>query len=615
MNRLPPNDCEDAYPHLSAGFLLALSILTVAALALRIYRLDAESPNMDEMVQVEMYPLGLSQLIIAAADQGQPPLDYLIGAVLHRLHLAASDWWIRFPAAMFGAGCVFLFGWWIARIADPVAGLIAALLLAVCPLHVYMSQEARPYTIFFFFALAAILAYHRARCRQTVGAWGLFAALFLLLLMTRLDAPHFITAGLAAHALGAYSVVRCRADKDRRRLEAPRLWAGLSAVSIAYAIYNPIFGIVLDHSRRHFGVQEGAWFERVASQLAGAVGAIVHGYSMRTAFSPLVGSRWALALVLALFLPGLILLVRKSFRTRDSLTVLFSVSILPFPVLYAFSYACAGNAIPKPQYLLLAAAPLFACIALAISRLVAMAHRTGHLSARILCAGLAAAVAIPMAHASVRTLQTPDKRDWRGVMTYLRLHSQPGNAFAVVASDTVPSAFHVGVYGRGRYGLRGAKFLNIDFNAPVERLSELPWPALDNTVWILGYKDRMYLGYDQLPAPTYLTADAHVNSFNGLFLLEIRAGRPASQRLMEGLSALYHDLPERRGVIAPALFHGRYQLAQGDTEGARRWFELALRQCRSEAQAIVLKRDHLPEMTTFVSERSAGDSRYVRQGS
>ena len=117
-------------------FLAALFFVTLAALSARLYRLDAESLWMDELVTAETYPLQLPQLILKAADEGQPPLDNLIGALLPRLGLAGSDWWVRFPAAVFGSASVFLFGWRAGRIAGAFAGIGAAVLLAVCPLHI-----------------------------------------------------------------------------------------------------------------------------------------------------------------------------------------------------------------------------------------------------------------------------------------------------------------------------------------------------------------------------------------------------------------------------------------------------------------------------------------------
>ena len=135
-------------------FRTVLAGVVLLALALRLYGLSDESLWLDELATVRTYSLPLKPLIVQSAEVGQPPFDNLIGAALDRAGLADSDWWVRFPSALFGTGCVFAVGLWMAEVAGAVVGITSALVLAVCPIHVYLSQEARPYMSFFFFALA-----------------------------------------------------------------------------------------------------------------------------------------------------------------------------------------------------------------------------------------------------------------------------------------------------------------------------------------------------------------------------------------------------------------------------------------------------------------------------
>jgi hypothetical protein len=578
-------------------FLAALFFVTLAALSARLYRLDAESLWMDELVTAETYPLSLPQIILKAADEGQPPLDNLIGALLSRLGLADSDWWVRFPAAMFGSASVFLLGWWVSRIGGAFAGIGAAVLLSVCPLHIYMSQEVRPYALFFFLALATVLAFGRARRRQTFSSWCLFGGLLFCALMTRWTDPHFLAMAIAVYALGAFLHVRFRGTSADTRNEMTKLWAAATTIAIAYAMYNPFFGIVLDRSLRAVASHPTDVTGRMTTQLLESFKALFFGYSTRTVFSSLPGSAYVVLVAGAFSLFGLIMLLVRGVRGRDPSVVVFLATMVPFPFAYAFVFAQLGNAIPKPQYLLLGAVPVLAGIAVGADALRRPGLQFTRTGAAFLFIGVLGVFVIPMGRASVHSLTTLDKQDWRGVMTYLRTHSSVGDGFATVATDTVPPAFHVGVYGRARYGREDMKFLSISLDLRVDALDQSRWVRRDNTVWIVGYNDRMYLGYDQLPTPAPTTTDTRVHSFNGLFIMELPPGAPAASRLIDGLAWLYEQVPDGRSLIAPAIFCGRYLWARGNEREAARSFDTALRQCCSKEEAAILTHDYIAPLT------------------
>ena len=460
-----------------------------------------------------------------------------------------------------------------------------------------MSQEVRPYALFFFLALATVLAFGRARRRHTFFSWCLFGALLFCALMTRWTDPHFLTLGIIVYALGSLLHVRfCGSTADIRN-EMTKLWAAVTAIGIAYAMYNPFFGIVLDRGLRAVASHSAGVTARMSNQLLESFKALFFGYSTRTVFSSLPGDPRVVLAAGAFSLFGLLVLLVRGVRRRESAVAVFLAAMVPFPFVYAFVFAHLGNAIPKPQYLLLGAVPVLACIAVgadALRRLGVQVTRTG---AAFLFIGVLGVFAIPMARASVRSLSTVDKQDWRGVMAYLRTHSSVGDAFATVATDTVPPAFHVGVYGRARYGREDMKFLNIDLDVHVDLLDQPKWARRDNTVWIVGYNDRMYLGFDQLPTPAPTTTDTRVHSFSGLFIIELPPGEPAVARLIGGLAWLYEQVPDGRALIAPAIFRGRYLWARGDEREAAASFGVALRQCRSREEAAVLMHDHIAPLT------------------
>lgn len=584
-----PSSIQDArnptHKQITMALLLGVSVL---ALALRLYALDAESLWLDEFSQVSLYSLPLSYVATESARITQPPLDIFIGAGLHRLGLADHDGWVRVPAALFGAGGVLLLGWWIRRIAGPAAGVAAALLLAVCPLHLAMSQEVRPYTLLFFLSLLTLAMFARAHRRNTLLSWSVFSVVLLALLLTRWIEPHFITLGLVTYAAGAWFAAWRRAEPKLRPGETIKLWAAGTAVLAAYAVYNPIFGILFDRNRRAISSHASEGLERFSHLLSTSYTAMFSGYSWRTLYSALPASALVLALAGALAVLGLTLLIRSALQRRDPLIVLFVVAVVPFPFVYGAVFARLANAPSKPQYLLLMAAPLFGCIAIAVDALRKWTARRSLTLSRIVPATLLAFLVVPMAQASVHGLQVQDKRDWRGALTFLRDHADPDDAFAAVSPDCVPTRFYTTVGGLGRYFSPQTKFLRIELRTDDAVLSTPPWQRVGCTVWVLCYRDPMYTGVDLLSAPTDVPSHIAVHGFNGLFLLEVRGRSPAADRLMEGLTLLYRDLPDERSLVAPAYFQGKFLLAQGDLAGARAAFDTARRQCRNQAEVRFL---------------------------
>lgn len=64
---------------------------------------------------------------------------------------------LRSPSALFGVGAIVAI-YYVNRVAfSPLAGLVAAALMAVSPFAVYLSQEARHYTLPMFLITLALL--------------------------------------------------------------------------------------------------------------------------------------------------------------------------------------------------------------------------------------------------------------------------------------------------------------------------------------------------------------------------------------------------------------------------------------------------------------------------
>ena len=192
------------------------------------------------------------------------------------------------------------------------------------------------------------------------------------------------------------------------------------------------------------------------------------------------------------------LLAARSLRPDKSSARIFLVTLIPFPFLYAALYSNLSNSLPKPQYLLLMAAVLCTCVALAADGLrIRIASRSRLLGATMFLLVIVA-VGAPMAWASYQCLEETDKRDWRGIITHLSNHAADDDAFAVAGSNLVPSVYDMSVFGRSRYGMGQTKFVELATETSLGEFDRPMWRKLDGVVWLLVYRDLMCTGRDQI---------------------------------------------------------------------------------------------------------------------
>ncbi len=587
----------------SRSFAFGLAAVTAIALILRLYHLGFESLWYDELRQTSTYQLPLRHLISAAAGHGQPPLDYLIGFGLDKLGLAASDWWVRLPAALFGTASVALIGLLVKRMAGSFTAITAAGLLAVCPLHVVMSQEARPYTIFIFSALVTLLMLDFARRRHTPIAWMLFAISTTFMILTRWVGPQVVIVASSAYALGAWWLERRTTDQHARTRASQKLWAYFSAITFAYAVYGPIFGFILDGVGYVIDKPHTAWLPHVVEQLSDAYQAVWGGYSTSVLYGPMPTSGWLLVGAGLLTVIGIIHTITLV-RHKPVAGLILAV-LLPYPFLYAALYAKMTSIHAKPQYLLLASVPLAVLVAAGLERVRVSLSTRRRTFGSLAYAALLASLLLPMGSVSWSLLNRHDKRDWRGLMSFLKSRASADDAFAVASADTIPTTLAPVAGGKGRYGMGFARFLPIGLETTPESLVHESWHHPRNVVWIVGIKDRLYQGSEQLPTPTGVPDDMILRDFPGVFVVGIPGTASPARRLARGIEIITTHLPEGSAVVAPHLLRGRLLLAQGDITNARSAFDEAARQCRTPQELETLIRDYLPQS---IADRSVSAS-------
>jgi mannosyltransferase len=132
-------------------------IVLVGALV-RLYHLDFQSLWLDEGWQ---YSIASAQSLRGVFDRAlepaaaHPPLSYLINHLF--LQVQDSDFFLRLPSVLFGIGSLPLCYLLARRFAPPPAAVLAVLVFALSPLHIWYSQEARMYAQLIFLSLLSTI--------------------------------------------------------------------------------------------------------------------------------------------------------------------------------------------------------------------------------------------------------------------------------------------------------------------------------------------------------------------------------------------------------------------------------------------------------------------------
>jgi 4-amino-4-deoxy-L-arabinose transferase-like glycosyltransferase len=215
----------------------AAGILAVAA-ALRLFRLDAFSYGLDEILQTYWMTGSWHHFWESVRfDAVHPPLSYLLARVVELL--APSDAARKIPAVLFGVATVALFGALMARRAGRRAGLLAGALLALAPFHVRFSQELRPYPLALFTLCLALLLLDAYLARPNFGRLvGLYFAVVAAVYTLYLSQ---VVLAIAAGAMlweDAFAENQARRQASRRFLGWSPLFAG--TVFLAYLPWWPI---------------------------------------------------------------------------------------------------------------------------------------------------------------------------------------------------------------------------------------------------------------------------------------------------------------------------------------------------------------------------------------
>ncbi len=238
--------------------LLVLPIFLVGAW-LRFSGLDHSSLWLDELMQgaIDRRPLG-AVLLEVRNLVGQAPLDYLIGNVVQRF--GRSDAAVRFPAALLGCGALLLLYWLGCRVLNQRAALLGTLLLALAPLHLFYSREARPYALLTFMTLAVTLAFSYLWQAPSAGRTLVYGGLALLALYGHYYILIVLAVqGLLAGFFGLRALLwRQRADARHDRYAFSTVALGIAAAVLGFLPWL-IYDLITGPATQLSGTGQFAW--------------------------------------------------------------------------------------------------------------------------------------------------------------------------------------------------------------------------------------------------------------------------------------------------------------------------------------------------------------------
>ncbi len=344
--------------------LWALAGLTALGVAVRFASLGLQSYHHDEVITaIRVIPGSFGEMLHSVkASESNPPLYYILAWGWAKA-FGTSEFGLRSLSALFGAATVPV-GYLIGRqLATRRVGLLLAALIAVNPMLIWYSQEARSYALLVFFAALSLLFFMRA----LNGGRGRDLALWALSSALALCSHYYAVFPVALE--GAWLLFALRAHW---RLVLPALGAvaaaGLALLPLANAQTNPTHIGWIDHSP----LPERLW-ETAVSFLIGETGHVI-------AEPP--RERYALFPLALLGLALLLVALRGGRRERRGAGLglglgLGVLALASVAALLGKDYVVERNLLPALLPLLAAAAVGFG---------VAGARRLGLLLAVALCA-------------------------------------------------------------------------------------------------------------------------------------------------------------------------------------------------------------------------------------
>jgi mannosyltransferase len=324
---------------------LAVGVVTIIALILRVIAINRHSFWYDEAIAAQLSHASLHDLFRGIVkDNGNPPLYWMI------LHLWQKTWGdsesaLRSLSVIFGVAAVPLLAILGQQIVNRSAGLFAAALLAISPLAIELSNEARVYALLHLLTIVSMLLFFSWVKRPRGSTWLAYAVSVAALCYSH----YFAFFVPIAQGLGLL------ATRRGRKMLIP--W--IAAMALAAALWLPWMPIFLHqiHTPGNMSRMGGRW----PAQFAATPLEMVFGRTLAWRDSgKILLAALTFAAILLIWIPSLLGLL--DIRRRGDLVTIGSWLLLPIalPFLLALTvtplYHVRAASVGLPALLLLAGA-------------------------------------------------------------------------------------------------------------------------------------------------------------------------------------------------------------------------------------------------------------------
>ncbi len=374
-------------------FLIGLILIAVVGAALRISNLN-DSLWLDELWSTYQKLGSFRSLAYVAINDVHPPFYSMFMFVWIRI-FGDSEIAVRMPSLLFGIGSIGLTYFVGSRLADEKSALLAAFLMSLSPVHIWYSQEARGYSGLVFFLLLAILAQLKMDETGSRSIWSyIYFAAMLFCVLT-----HFY---LAAFLILISFIVIVGRHRNKRQILLMNAVI-LSALGIFVAAkvvlgkLSTTSGYLRAFTPREFFDLFFNWF--------------TFGNSWKTDQHPQTFLLLQLFYA-AIFLFGLVLLVRRSESSPKSHQIILFVFVLPLSLLVMAAFG-ATNYIERS---VLVAMPFFFIV---IGRgVTGINWNIARFACLLIVAGFAVSSLVSyFSRQDVWTVYKP-KPDWKSAVSY-----------------------------------------------------------------------------------------------------------------------------------------------------------------------------------------------------
>lgn len=401
------------------GVIGTLVVITLVGGWLRFLNIAQDSLWFDELISLQQAREPFFSLLRAVSHDVHPPLWPLLLKTI--LPFGDSAFVLRFLPAFFGTLSIpllYLVGrsWF-----SPAAGLLAAILLAVSPFHIWHSQDARMYTQLMFVGMLSWYYFFKLLNRPRAYIWVCYVFASAAILYT-----HYYGALLLVAQLFVVATLRARGVVSRQFV-ATWTWAAV----ITGSVFVPwvLFALAnLEFSRV-------AWVTALNpfAQLGFGIIALSSNYWAKyweAIGLPVVPAAlmWSQAIIFLTL--GVLAVLRRSSKHWRSLweglqemPMLITVAWFIVPTLLILLPSLA-HPLLLPRYLLMTAPAFFLLVAVGLTRDVGKGWLLLASSALILC----------FVPSLLWRLQTPRTVDYKGATAFIAEHAEAGDTLVILGN-------------------------------------------------------------------------------------------------------------------------------------------------------------------------------------